>query len=388
MTRPVVLAFVGFYLPGFKAGGPVRSIANMVEQLADTFEFRVVAADRDLGDASPYGSVAINQWTGVGKARVFYRAPGEAGWKALLRSPVARSADLIYLNSLFSPGAALRPLVERRLGRLGSAPILLAPRGELSAGALGLKALKKRAFLTASRLVGLHRDVSFHASSAYEAQDIQKVFGPVPIHIALNLAARSGRHAPHHAPDESGGSLRVVFLSRITEKKNLLGALDILARVSGPVEFDIYGVVEDSAYWAACQSAITALPGHVTVRYLGPVRPDQVDATLATYDLFLLPTLGENYGHVIRESLAAGVPVLISDQTPWRDLQTKGVGADLPLEQPDSFVAWIDRFRTLNLDVRARIRDAARATGDDPVVAEQSREATVRMLRAALQHRR
>ena len=48
--------------------------------------------------------------------------------------------------------------------------------------------------------------------------------------------------------------------------------------------------------------------------------------------MFFLPTLGENFGHVIAES-----PVLISDQTPWRNLKNHGVGWDLPLNDPDSF---------------------------------------------------
>ena len=49
MPRPIILSFAGHYLPGYKAGGPIRSIANMVDQLGDEFDFRIVAGDRDLG---------------------------------------------------------------------------------------------------------------------------------------------------------------------------------------------------------------------------------------------------------------------------------------------------------------------------------------------------
>lgn len=59
--------------------------------------------------------------------------------------------------------------------------------------------------------------------------------------------------------------------------------------------------------------------------------------TLSAYDLFLLPTLGENYGHVIHEALLAGCPVLISNRTPWRNLEALGIGWDLPLEDPEQF---------------------------------------------------
>jgi glycosyltransferase involved in cell wall biosynthesis len=51
---------------------------------------------------------------------------------------------------------------------------------------------------------------------------------------------------------------------------------------------------------------------------LGDVSPERVNAVFAAYDLFILPTLGENFGHVILEALTAGTPVLTSDQTQWK----------------------------------------------------------------------
>jgi glycosyltransferase involved in cell wall biosynthesis len=58
---------------------------------------------------------------------------------------------------------------------------------------------------------------------------------------------------------------------------------------------------------------------------------------LAQHHLFFLPTHGENFGFVIVEALLAGCPVLISDQTPWRDLQTKGIGWEFPLLERQRF---------------------------------------------------
>ncbi len=74
-------------------------------------------------------------------------------------------------------------------------------------------------------------------------------------------------------------------------------------------------------------------------------RPErQGSETLAAHDLFLLPTLGENFGHVFLEAFLAGLPVITSDRTPWRELTAKRVGFDLPLEQPDAFQAAIQQF--------------------------------------------
>ena len=76
----------------------------------------------------------------------------------------------------------------------------------------------------------------------------------------------------------------------------------------------------------------------------GEVAADEVPRALARNHVLLLPTRGENFGHVILESLLAGVPVLISDQTPWRDLERRGAGWDVPLAEPDRFRA---RLRAL-----------------------------------------
>ena len=66
---------------------------------------------------------------------------------------------------------------------------------------------------------------------------------------------------------------------------------------------------------------------------------DEVLSALSGHDLFFLPTLGENYGHVIHEALLSGSQVLLSDQTPWRGLTEAGLGWDLPLEGKGAFAA-------------------------------------------------
>src|ERR1035441_2951328 len=88
-ARNSVLVLVGTYLPGYKAGGPLRSIANLVATLGQEFHFRIATLDRDLGEKSPYPGIAANQWVRVGQADVHYLQPGLRGllslW-ALLRS--------------------------------------------------------------------------------------------------------------------------------------------------------------------------------------------------------------------------------------------------------------------------------------------------------------
>jgi glycosyltransferase involved in cell wall biosynthesis len=353
----VILTFVHYYLPGYKAGGPIRTIANMVEQLGDELNFKIVASDRDAFDSAPYEGVSVDTWNMVDGAEVFYASPHGQSLIALARLMRRTEHDVLYVNSFFDSVSTVRPLVARFLGLAPRRPLVIAPRGEFSEGALALKASKKRLFMQVARTVGLYRDAIWQGSSEQEAGDIRRELGGVArrVAIASNLRRVSPRVIvapdlpPASLPDlegaakwEQGRPLRLVFLSRIARMKNLDYALRVLAGVAVPVEFSIYGSVFDESYWNQCQRLIDELPPNINAHYGGSVDHKDVLATLRRHDLFLLPTRGENYGHVIHEALTAGLPVLISDKTPWRDLVEKGVGWDLPLDDPTSFARVIE----------------------------------------------
>jgi glycosyltransferase involved in cell wall biosynthesis len=338
--KPTVLTFVDFYLPGFRGGGPIRTIANMVEQIGDDFDFLIVTADRDLDESHPYNSIKVDDWSQVGKAQVFYTSPGFILLFCLLRLMRCTLYDVLYLNSFFSFRFSILPLLILRIYH-PKKPIILGPRGEFSGGALRLKSFKKRIFIACSQMLGLYKNVIWHASTDYEAEDIRRVMGHgAHIRKAIDLAMTGNDIQP--VSRSNVGPLRVVFISRISPKKNLLGALSLLRNVFQEVRFDVFGPAEDEAYWIECRDAAAALPDNVVFTYRGALEPLEVAPTLAKYDLFLFPTFGENYGHVIAEALSAGLPILISDTTPWRNLEETKLGWDVPLDQPDRFVACIE----------------------------------------------
>ena len=373
MPRPIILTFVAYYLPGYRSGGPVRTIANMVEQLGDELDFRIVTADRDALSTEPYPHVDIDDWNTVGKAQVYYASPGHRSVVDFARLCSRTPHDVLYLNSFFSPGFTIYPLLARRLGLMPKRPTVVAPRGEFSSGALALKWWKKRIYISLSRALGIHRDLRWQASSDYEAQDIRRVMGSSAkrIIVAPDLTANPddaiGEEEQRHRTTDH--LLRVCFLSRITPKKNLDYTLRVLAQVRVRVEYDIYGVIGDESYWQGCHKLINAMPGHVKVNYHGVVDHASVAQTLSQYDLFFFPTRGENFGHVIFEALSSGLPVLISDQTPWRDLEANGVGWDLPLDAPERFRAVIETQAELSDEAWAaqhhRTKQYARRIAED-----------------------
>lgn len=368
------------YLPGFRGGGPIRTLSNMVDRLSDDFTFHIVTLDRDAGEAVPYPDVVRDKWSTVGRAQVMYLDPAAVTIQRLVALVAEAAPDALYLNSFFDPTFTQRILWARRLGRLGQVPVILAPRGEFSAGALQLKKTKKMLFLNLSTLVGLYSDLVWQASSELERTDILRHLRFVEIadiRIAMNLAPLEESATDAWAPRQKGAPLRVCFLSRISPKKNLDFAIQVLGAVRAPVVFTVYGPKEVPAYWTECERLMSHLPPNVQVVYGGMVHPDDVKWTMAGHDLFFFPTRGENYGHVIHEALSAGLPVLISDQTPWGEVDERGVGWAFSLDNDGAFVRVIDEVATWEAErfarMRMRVADFGRDKAMDTAVLQANR---------------
>jgi glycosyltransferase involved in cell wall biosynthesis len=357
--RRTVLILADWYLPGYRAGGPIRSISHLVTQLGHRFRFKIVVRDRDLGDRQPYPNAVRNEWTRANNAEVMYLSPGIGSYVRTLK--LLYSADkstVVYLNSFFSRRSSILPVLARGIGVCRASHFVVAPRGEFSPGALEINPLRKKMYIAVARWLRLYEDIVWQASSEFELRDIQAQFGSVD-----DFHAPGGRPKPAHdhlkrtsievivAGDvlctpplihskrrlKRPGRLKILFLSRISLMKNLDFALTLLCQVSGEVLFDIYGPIEDQGYWEECQRIVAKLPPNVQVAHLGDAPHEQVSGICRDHDLLVLPTRGENFGHVIFEALSAGCPVLISDRTPWRRLEQAGVGWDIALDRVDKF---------------------------------------------------
>jgi glycosyltransferase involved in cell wall biosynthesis len=336
--KPVILVFVDWYLPGYKAGGLITAVANLVHFIGDRFQLFVFTRDRDLTDKNAYTGVRRDEWTSVGKARVVYSDDLSIG--QLRRRILELLPNVIYLNSFFST-LTIKSLCLRQARLIPACAIVLAPRGEFSPGALRIKAWRKAAFVACALRLGLYRDVIWQASSELERGHIASQlraarFVNPAIHIAWDLPSQNWLQAANESPKPAKRSgTRFLFISRVSRKKNLLFALDVLCALMGRVEFDILGPLDDPGYWKECQRKIEFLPGNVIVRYRGTIPREDVPKVASEYHFFLLPTQGENFGFAILEAMAASCPVIVSDRTPWREATDGGAGWSLPLEDRD-----------------------------------------------------
>lgn len=337
--RPKILVLVEWYLPGYKAGGLITATANLIEVLGDEFEFFVITRDRDLNDKRPYANTSCEKWVKSGEAQVFHTR--DLSLSHLRQRILETKPDVIYCNSFFSV-LTVKALLLRRLGLLLPCRIILAPRGEFSPAALGIKARKKLLYRSLAQPCGLLSGVNWHATSEFERWDIVKAVGATSASSpCMNVVPDLPRVRMHDQfdasskPEKRPGTAQFFFLSRICRMKNLPFALEALAVLRGRVRFDIYGPVDDATHWEECQRQIGALPGNVTVHYRGAIPHENVPRTAESYHFFLLPTQGENFGHAILEAMTAGCPAVLSDRTPWRDLEDSGAGWSLPLESPE-----------------------------------------------------
>ncbi len=345
--KPSILVFTEYYTPAYKAGGPIRSIEGIVHHLHDIFNFYVITSDRDVNDESSFEDIEVDSWNDVNNARVFYCSPKTANLVSISRLANSINCDLIYENNFFGYNFGIKPLFLWRLGLLGDVPLVFATRGVFYPNVLEISKYKKKAYISIFKTLNMHKQITFHASTKKEEKYIQEFMGSdINTAVAGNLPLI--KNETEEKNKKQNNTLRVVFLSRISEKKNLDFALKVLSQLDIKIAFNIYGPVDNRKYWRRCQGLIESTGEEVSVSYEGAVSHDNVGKIFSNHDIFFFPTKGENYGHAIFEALSSGCPPLISDQTPWSVVAEKKGGWVIPLDKKDKYVQVIREYANLS----------------------------------------
>ena len=371
-----ILIFIDWFFPGYKAGGPIQSVVNLINHLGHEYNFDVVTSNKDLGEDTPYQNINFNEWLERKNCRVIYLDEENQNFKRYRKVLRDKKYDGVYFNSLFSVNFTLKPLV---MASKLPVKIILAPRGMLGEGALNIKPFKKKTFLKLFRIFGFSSKINWHATAASEATEIKKYFGEnSKVQTATNLSAVMEETFPKRKKEE--GSLNLFFLSRISRKKNLSTALQLLTQVDQKlsINFSIIGPIEDEKYWQECWKVIDGLPTNIKVKKIGAVPNHQLKEQLKDQHFMLLPTFHENFGHVIMEAWQNACPVIISQHTPWQDLAAQKIGFDLELGKPEDFVAAIEKAagmdqKEYNTWSQAAF-DYAKEVCDNPKAKEASRK--------------
>jgi len=326
-----ILITIDWFLPGTNSGGPVRSYANLIEHLNEGFEFLIVTRNSDFGSSEAYTGIIPNQWTRFNAyTQVFYCSPDfltRSNLKTLFQET---TYDVAYTNGIYSWYFSILPLL-----LIKNKEVIVSARGMLNPQAFSVKRFKKQSFIKMANFFGLYKNVRFHATNAEEANFIERL---IKAHKGISVAPNLPRKLDTTTKTQVVKQLptRFVNLARVSVEKGTLTMIKAFNHITAPAVLDVYGPIYDDAYWTKCQFEIENLPAHIEVNYKGIIQSEDVPAILSQYDFFVLLSEGENFGHAILEALSVGLPVLISDQTPWRHLTEAQVGWDLNLKNEDA----------------------------------------------------
>ena len=342
--KPKILIFIDWYKPGFKAGGPIRSISNLVSQLNADYEFYIVTRNTDYLETTPYSTIKANTWNNIDDAQVFYLSNQQQNKTTIKKLIQEVNPDIIYCNSLYSPKFTLTPI---RIAKQLNIKTVLAVRGMLSAGSLGVKSHKKKVFLAVIKAFGLFNKTIFHATSENENSDILRTFSnKTSIVVAQNLPEK--KELSFQEKKKEIGTLKLVFVGRVAPEKNTLYAIDVLKNCKQHIELDIYGPIYSQEYYNYCDTAINQLPTNIVVNYKRVLEHHLLENTLKNYHVIYLPSTGENFGHSIIEGMMYSCIPVISNKTPWQNLKNKNIGFDIDLSEPNQFSETIDNLAEMD----------------------------------------
>lgn len=338
-----ILSFIDWYLPGYRAGGVLKAFSNQIAHLEGKYEFKVITRDTDYCETVPYEQIKSNQWNRIApNAEAYYISADQLKIQTLRKLVAETNFDAAYIHGVYSFYFSILPVF---LVKHKKVLTVISAHGMLGKHSLSVKGNKKSAFIKVAQFAGFYKNVVFHAANAAEAEDVRLSIGSkAEIMIAEELPMKI-ELAPWKSRIKQKGVLNLCSVARISPEKNTLYAIEVLKKcTNGLIVFDIYGPVYNEEYWNQCKNVIAELPDNVKVNYKGSIPGDQVLSMLSTYHAMFMPTNGENFGHTILESFMASTPVIISRNTPWRNLETSKSGWDLPLEDDSTFIAAINQL--------------------------------------------
>lgn len=306
-----ILIITDYYRPGFIAGGPIKSIYNISKNLSSKFNIFILTRNHDMNSSNTY-PFESDKWISIDNVKIFYSSD-EIGINTLKYINFT-DFDTIYFNSFFSL-TTIKILKKLNKDKYHG-KILLSPRGELSQGALNIKKAKKLLYIKIAKIMNFYTNIIFIGSSKLEVNDILKIF---PKNKTLEISNLSETSDYQFINNKKEKVLNMFFLSRISKKKNLSFLLESLYDVDLEVNLKIIGPEEDEEYTKECKNIIKKLPNNISVKFIGPIAPQEIYDYIKDEDYFILPTLNENYGHVISEALVYKKPVILSNNTPWTE---------------------------------------------------------------------
>lgn len=298
-------------------GGPARTVSATCSQLSEAGATVDLVSLRSPGETT----LAPNQpgVTVTFASKSHWLRDAWAFWRALRDRIEARLPALVHDHGVWLPTNLVSAMEARRHG----CPLVVTTRGMLEPWALAHRSTKKTLSWYAYQHWILRQASLLHATSKQEAETLRDLGLRTPIAVIPNGVFLPDQGKQH--PNEGEGR-QALFLSRLHPKKGLTTLIDAWARVrpdrwklvvAGPAEGDYRREVEARVERHEIEGMVT---------FLGPVDDREKWNLYRKSDLFILPTFSENFGMVVAEALACGVPVITTTGAPWQVLEERSCG--------------------------------------------------------------
>lgn len=363
MNKQRLLILYDYFDPAYKAGGPIRSLVNLVGHLEHELEIYVLTGNRDH-DGSLL-EVEADAWIRYGeKANVMYLSEGNRSYRIIKEVINEVSPDVVYLNGMYSFSFLVFPLLA--LKNIKVDKVIIAPRGMLQQGALKIKSHKKKIYLTLLRFLLPRKNlITWHATDEQEKKDIRTYLSKSNIQLAGNVPVfekqwKANVKKRYHF-------VSISLLERKKDHLSFIRALNELSIENG-IEYHIYGPKSDEQYYKELSEAASKLPENINVVLKGAIHPSEVSQTLSSYKYYVLTSFGENFGHSIFEAFNNGVPVIICDQTPWKGLVHKHAGWDVDVNDEKSLMSAIEQAITMDEPTYQAYQIGARKIAEDYII--------------------
>ena len=349
-----VLISTDWFYPAYKAGGPVQSIANLVNQYSnEQVNFKIFCSNIDF-DGIENNGVPFDEWYQYNQNTQVWYASKNTLSIDLVKSTINNTKpDTLFIIGIYSWYFNLVPLLFCH-----SSMKVVSVRGMLHPGALSQKYFKKQVFLFFCRLFNYPFRYYFHATNEKEKSFILQVFGnDCKIYIAGNYPTV---FAFQPLEFKKANCLKMISIALISAMKNIELVIDALKFCTQNISYDIYGSIKEEKYWQNCLEKIKLLPSNIKVNYFGGLNPLNIEKRYLFYDLFILPSKSENFGHSIFEALSAGKPVITSHFTPFNDLDIHCAGSNVSLENLSEITKSINFFASMPQEDYVKWNNGAR----------------------------
>ena len=297
-----------------KGGGPSRSVPVLVKGLSEC-GCDVTLMVKETDDMNTH--LLENS-----KAKIV-TLPANCSKEQLENALQQGEYDLVHAQGVWVPFYKQSASILRKQG----IPYIMTPRGALEPWCLKHKWFKKKLAMMLYQKRDLQKAVAILTTADMEAKHLRNIGLNPPMAVIPNgidvaeYQCRSMDYLP-------SVKKQIVFISRINPKKGIEILINVWEKMRA--DFPDWNVViagnGEEDYIEQLKGVISSKGLSDVVEIIPPIFGEAKHKLYMESSLFVLPTYSENFGMVIAEALACGVPVVTTNGTPWQELNDEKIG--------------------------------------------------------------